>query len=278
MTGIAPLSSQNSAPYDDASHKPVLKESLVAYFDELGTSQKIESLTQEELEGDLARYARLLWFLDGDDPSNERSAYVVNTFTDNVSVSRPFRAVNDDDELDALRLFLFLQGIAFYQANTVSTGTLLRGGISCGLAYARPGFVTGPAHLKAVKLEEKGDTRSPRIIVNEDVVRLIATFETDEEKALFEGVLCIDDDQQSYVNYLELTIREHDGGENDVRLALAEHRAVISAGLARFPASNSENSSEKSPPRVKYLWAAKYHNSVCTRLTHDDLKIAAREL
>lgn len=260
--------------YSDSNGQPDLLDSLVAYLDELGTSQKILRMTTQDLRSDLERYKRLLWFLDGDPTaggddgerdSPEGKAYVLNAFTDNLSLCRPLRAPGDPDDVDAHRLFVFLQGIALYQGNTVCSGTLLRGAITRGRAYAKPGYVTGPAHLAAVIAEET-TVIYPKVMVDRDVVRLVddALAADPEANELFDGLLIKDkEDGEYYLDYLLLLICEDAPPPKDVRGILAKHRRVVLREL--------QHCSDPSA-RKKLEWLARYHDGVCDRLGVPHLK------
>ncbi|UEA57557.1 hypothetical protein LK459_13095 [Gordonia otitidis] len=130
-------------------------------------------------------------------------------------------------------------------------GRALRGGITIGMAYADHSFVTGPAHLAAVLLEEK-EAKNPRVLIADDIYTEIIDTVDDDTFQLLQHYLLRDTDNKVFVNYL-LGIEE-DGVQDDIQRALAEHRDYLNRAL----------SSAAGIPGVyeKYMWAAGYHNYV----------------
>ena len=237
---------------------PVLKDSFVAYLDELGTKAKLGSYAQEDLRQDLKRYEQFMEFLSDENDPARAGTFVINTFSDNISICRPMHLPADRGEPLTARLFDLLEGIALYQFNTAIAGTPLRGGVTIGSAYARPGFVTGSAHLEAVAMEENLAV-FPRVLVSEAVVEKLLNAPTEEERELVDGLIRKDDDDKYFLNYLPLGIDSMQLSSkvtrNDVVTAMRRHREYVVTGLETF----------RDTPRAqeKYAWAARYHNSVC---------------
>lgn len=77
-------------------------------------------------------------------------------------------------------------------------------------------------------------------------------------------------DGTTFLNYLAFMITEDAIYESDVDAMLSEHRTVIERGLAQFPVLDPL----VLAPRQKYVWAARYHDRVCSDFERPDLKIS----
>jgi hypothetical protein len=149
-------------------------------------------------------------------------------------------------------------------------GRLLRGGIAVGDAYADNTFVTGPAHLCAVLLEEKVAV-NPRIVLDEVCVELAREEldhggDADKLNSPYGTFLLRDADGQTFINYL-VAVSEDEGWEADVTtVGLTEHKQKVEQALA---------SSANVTVLAKLQWVAAYHNYVCeTFYDHPTLTIA----
>lgn len=243
------------ALYTGADGQPILRTSFVVYLDELGTSARLTGMSNDDLRTDLRAYDDLRWFLhdeaNGWDADTQRVLY----FSDNLVIVSP---VDADASNDDLGLFFHVWAAAAYQLNMAIRGRFLRGGITAGDAYADNTFVTGPAHLNAVLMEEKVAS-NPRIVLDEVCVELAQEeFNNggyaDKRDSPYGFFLLRDADGHTFVNYL-VGVSEDEGWDADVTTAgLVEHRRQIEAALAG-------NTDERV--RAKHMWVAAYHNFVC---------------
>jgi hypothetical protein len=164
-----------------------------------------------------------------------------------------------------LGLFFHVWAAAAYQLNMTIRGRLLRGGIAFGNAYADNTFVTGPAHLRAVILEETVAV-NPRIVLDEECVELAREEldhggDADKLNSPYGTSLLCDADGQTFINYL-VAVSEDEGWD----AGLTEHKKKVEQALA---------SSASAKVLAKLQWVAAYHNYVCeTFYDHPTLTIA----
>jgi len=157
-------------------------------------------------------------------------------------------------------LFYHIWAAGAYQLNMALRGRVLRGGITAGDAYADDTFVTGPALLEAVRLEEEFAV-NPRVLLDE-VCAALALEEfnhggySDKSDSPYGHLLLRDADGRTFVNYL-VTVSEDEGWEPDLTtIGLLEHKKRVEEALA----------ATASTPRIhtKYQWLGAYHNFICT--------------
>lgn len=228
--------------------QPSLRRSFVMYLDELGTSARLAQLTNEELRDDLDTYEQLRSLLldetSGVDVETARALY----FSDNVAVVTPFEPW--DEASPEFGLQRQLLAIVVYQLNMMLRNRAIRGGLTLGMAYADHSFVTGPAHLAAVKLEENV-AGNPRVLLDAGCREIVENVSADAQK-LLQHYLLRDPDGEVFVNYLRGI--EEDGIPEEIEQGLTQHRDVLTRALA----------AHKDRPGVhaKYVWAASYHNYV----------------
>lgn len=243
------------ALYSDADGQPTLKPSFVVYLDELGTSARLTGMSDDDLRADLRAYDDLRWFLHDDangwDADTQRALY----FSDNLVLVSPVTTETANRDLG---LFFHIWAAAAYQVNMAIRGRLLRGGITVGDAYADNTFVTGPAHLNAVLIEEKVAT-NPRIVLDEICVELAREeFNhggyADKLDSPYGTFLLRDADGRTFVNYL-VAVSEDEGWDTDVTtVGLTKHKQQVEQALASGPVERVV---------AKLHWVAAYHNYVC---------------
>lgn len=240
--------------YSDDQGEPVLRDSFVAYIDDLGTKARVASLTDATLREGIAHLEQLREFLDhswGASPSTYRRFL---SFSDNVVVGTPVDFSIDDGGIVDL-----LSSVLAYQLNMAAgRGRFLRGGIARGPLYIDDRLVIGQGLVDAV-LIEKREAIFPRIVVAPDAVQLRLDADKRWRRGKFSSSvyndLLIDQDERYFLDYLR-------GGEadeipGDAERAMTEHRARVLANLYAFP----------TPGRVrdKYVWVAHYHNYVAAQ-------------
>ncbi|MEN8706525.1 MAG: hypothetical protein ABF306_10350 [Nocardioides marinisabuli] len=243
------------ALFADEDGQPTLRPSFVVYLDELGTSARLTGMSNEDLREDLRAYDDLRSFLhdevDGWDADTQRTLY----FSDNLVVVSPVTTETSNRDLG---LFFQIWAAAAYQLNMAVRGRLLRGGITVGDAYADDTFVTGPAHLNAVLLEENV-ADNPRIVLDEICIELAREEYNnggyaDKLSSPYGAFLLLDADGQTFVNYL-VTVSEDEGWDANVTdVGLIAHKKRVEAALASQPANKV---------LAKLRWVAAYHNYVC---------------
>lgn len=241
------LKRESDALYSDADGSPTLRESFVAYLDELGTSASLREFDNEKLIASLENQSALRAFLHDD--SRELRYQRFLSFSDNVITGSPIDSTLDDDGLLPTIL-----SVGMFQLNLVSRGRFLRGGIDRGLLYMGEGYVTGPALLSAVKAEEKCAIY-PRVLVTAkamEAVPMLTRFYGQISRTPHNDYIIIDEDNCFFINYLAFIESDSPVREDAVGEGLEMHAQAVTKGLNAF--RNNER------VRSKYEWAAQYHN------------------
>ncbi|MCA1982199.1 hypothetical protein [Nocardioides nematodiphilus] len=259
---------EGRALYRDDAGNPVMRASFVVYLDELGTSARLRAMTDADLRCDLEAYDELRWMLHdesaGWDSESQRTLY----FSDNVVIVAPCDPrVHEDD----FGLFYKVFSVACYQLNMSIRGRYLRGGIAVGDAYADHSFVTGPAHLQAVVMEER-EAINPRVLLD-DINVQIARAEivnggyANPIDSAYATFLLVDADDRVFVNYLPAANEDEWARPGVTDSGLTSHRQRVVEAL--------EATAGSPDVHAKYEWTAAYHNFVCTDFYgRDDLVIA----
>lgn len=230
--------------------EPILRRSIVTYLDELGTSERLSEYGDLELREDLGLYDRTRVLVHDDlmyDSDLQRSLY----FSDNLVTVEPINLSSEEDPHP--EMFSQLISVAAYQLNLAIRGRFLRGGITVGPAYADLTFVTGPAHLKAVQLEEV-QAKNPRVLLDESGIEIaisgIRDLSPDEQ--LYGDYLLVDEDGDVFVNYL-MAVFEDEGFVNapTAESGIKRHRVAVEDNLRKYSSTKVFE---------KYRWVARYHN------------------
>ena len=240
--------------YADEQGQPTLKPSFITYLDELGTSARLPHMTDADLRADIEAYDRLRSFLHDDYHGSDSDFQRVLYFTDNVVIAHP---IDFEIPLADHGLFLKIASAADYQLHIALTGRLLRGAICQGDAYADHSFVSGPALLQAVKMEEE-DAVNPRIILDDNSIALalweMHNWGHPHSNSEYKTALLVDQDGQVFVNYLNAADQDELDVPGSTERRLIKHKAVVELGLSNY--SNTRVG-------TKYRWLAAYHNYVC---------------
>ncbi len=233
LTELEAARAASRALYTDKGGQPTLRPSFVVHLDELGTSARLDGMTDEDLRADLRAYDDLRWFLHDDTNGWDADTQRVLYFSDNLVIVSPIDPTGANRDLG---LFFHIWAAAAYQLNMGIRGRMVRGGITFGDAYADNTFVTGPAHLQAVLLEEK-TASNPRILLDEVCVELAREeFDNggyaDKSNSPYGFFLLRDADGRTFVNYL-VAASEYEGWDPDVTtVGLVGHKKQVEAALA----------------------------------------------
>lgn len=256
------------ALYSDDAGEPTLLPSFVVYLDELGTAARLGGMTNDDLRADLRAYDDLRWFLHDDSTDWDADSQRILYFSDNLVVAAPLDGATDKCDFG---LFYHIWAAGAYQLNMALRGRMLRGGITAGDAYADDTFVTGPAHLQAVLLEEEVAV-NPRVLLDEDCADLAREeFNhggySDKSDSPYGHLLLRDEDARTFVNYL-VAVSEDAEWEPDVTtVGLLEHKKRVEEALAATAST--------CPIHAKYQWLGAYHNFICTEFyARTELRIA----
>lgn len=255
------LREEEAALYRDENGRPVLRRSFAMYLDELGTSQRAKTLTDDELATSLLAQEGLRYFLDHDDGYGHGDRRVL-AFSDNVVVGVPFvqRRFHADGDLH-----LHLSSVAAYQFNMAVRGRFLRGGVAVGPLYIDGSHVAGSALVDAVQLEH-AVAMHPRVVLSPECVELTLAerrgWSGPWPSTLAGDVLLVDADGQVFINYVRVAAADEDWPDEHIAQGLAEHRNRVQEGLA------SHASDQRIRP--KYVWAAQLHNAIARAITEGD--------
>lgn len=242
------------ALYSDESGDPVLRPSFAVYLDGLGTKASIRDLTDDDLRRQVSLLDRLRWFLHDDEWEEPTQRFL--SFSDNVVLGVPINA----NSLGGYGLGILLGSIHAYQVNMTNNGMFLRGGIAAGDLYVDDRFVTGPALVDAVVIEEEVAVY-PRVVLAprclEIVLEDLADYAPFESESPWNDQLLIDADGSVFLNYLPVIDDLPDGPLRleMVSSGLRHHKLAVTRNLKRF--------TDPGRIREKYVWAAHYHNFVC---------------
>lgn len=241
-----------------------LLDSVVVYLDLLGTKERLENYSEEDLRSDLEAVAKLRHILDSQ--AIMRSHWFLS-FTDDLVIGAPL-----DGHSTARQLRFLLTAVAGYQLGYMAHGQLLRGGVCHGQFHGSRQLVTGAALGKAVGIEQK-IAKTPRVVIDLDCYRAIIPDGVRDDSDVGMGMqwndlLVLDEDDRLFVNYL--VAAGHRKVPADIEDALLRHRSLVLDGLAT-------HSEERV--RSKYVWMAQYHDFVQKKFFPDsDASIGRNDL
>lgn len=244
--------------YEDEQGRPILKDSIVLYIDELGTTAALRDLTNDDLRQVIKDHSELGWFLHSPDTNEiERSV----RFSDNTVVGAP---VSEDADGGTFHLAF---SAATYQCNLAMRGRFVRGGLARGPLHIGDSYVTGEGLVTAVKLEEE-EAVFPRVLVQrtlylgmlQEAIPYLDPYDSPENRFVL-----LDADGELFVNYLAVLSED---GDDAVAAGLGQHREVVERMLETHGATERV--------RRKYAWVAQYHNWICSDRFYDmpELSIA----
>lgn len=181
-------------------------------------------------------------------------------------------------------LFNEIYSIAIGQAQVVSMGLLLRGGIAKGKISRGTDMVFGPAFLRAYEIESK-EAKYPRIVVDQPILDAlpdsgllksvpVKTFKPEREIQQIRQLIRRDDDGQWFVDYLSVICNESQSHAQFLRF-FAGHKNLIENELRCLlaaPAAPKEcPRSEATSVLSKYVWLANYHDNFAAEAERSDI-------
>lgn len=222
--------------YIDAELRPILRQSVVSYVDQLGVTNQLLDFNND----DLARWAlRIDSVRDTiEDPLGSECATLV--FSDNFITAAPLSSQRPGGSgADAIPMM-----IGAFQCRAALEGDFYRGAIVVGDIHVGVDRAIGPALVSAYDAENRVAVH-PRILVSQDCLSALQNDLGSDSSNL----LTIDADGEVFLNYLMDVNCFFDPGPEE---RLAAHRDVVTGALLRF----------HNTPRVrsKYVWVAQYHN------------------
>lgn len=267
----------------ESTREPDFIESLVAFIDILGFKNRVES--SEDVSSlrlvvkALEVIQRKFDFNSGDKITNELQEIVhkkVLAFSDSIVVAVGY----DAEGYSHLGSFDFLLseivGIARAQAECVSQGIFLRGGIDEGLWYYQNDRMVSPALITAHELE--GKVWAPVIGLSQ---RLYDKFAQHQDRKTYakdwepfasevrgfekEGKNAESREKYWFIDYMRIYLHEFEKPTDQIRWLL-EHAQAIKDGF--------ESSPDDESIKDKYRWLSSYHNEVILEYRYpDDLMV-----
>ncbi|MEB3981164.1 hypothetical protein OQ968_07820 [Mycobacterium sp. 663a-19] len=247
-----------NAQYQDGSGQPILRDSIAAFIDELGFSERVKTLDTNELRLDVERY-RIVRSRNFSPPNRSHQELIALYFSDNVGLALPTDPGGMGGELLSV-----IRAAGSYQRELTIGGRFVRGGITRGDIYADDKFITGRALIDAVELEERVAV-VPRILLDDACIALASKESKDSAKAgnlsgsslhRTYGSLLLRDGEQVICNYLA-TLFSEECADFQIEIVLENHRDFINQRLAHY--RNNVNI------LAKYQWAGRYHNYFVTQ-------------
>lgn len=257
-----PLRERLEAAKKAAAAAPaVYRKAIVTFVDILGFKEIVKTRSAAEIHEILSELAD--WsggdmdHLDNDeDVSLPVGIAGAVAFSDNVVRVCPI----DSDEVGHGAFFHELLSLVHVQAKLTEHGIFLRGGLTVDDIYMSAGMVFGPGLVRAHELESSLAIY-PRIVV--DPAAIHAFFESPAMRGhddLEDDLEYIDDlvrqgeDGFYFVDYLKACRSELKNPAAGFPMKLREH--------ARFVTEAAANFGELTSAKQKYLWLARYHNTV----------------
>lgn len=247
-------------PYFSSSG-PILRRSVVAFFDVLGFTEMAKLLpTTGESQKMLRRiHSSLKTAKSLLNSKPHELAHKMDmpdfgmtcTFTDNIVLGWP---IKDDGETELSAIY---SKLAAYQFSMAVDGFFLRGAIAIGDVYIDEITVYGEGLIEAYR-GESTLARDPRIILMPCASELAKThmqYYGDPAHAPHYYYLVQDSDGSWFLNYLSAAIDDTDFGMVLNYELIRKHKVAVE-NLLRTHASN---------PIIwsKYSWVARYHNFFC---------------
>lgn len=231
--------------YSEVDGRPILRPSLVAYLDGLGTKERITNLSQTDLCAHLETLDWLRPFLHN--PAFDGSRQRLLSFSDNVVLGVP------TDQPTNRQLWQFFHSVAIYQLHSALQGEFVRGGLAFGPLFMDGQTVIGPALIDAVRLEEEVAV-FPRVVLSDALVDVLErALDQDNSQVPHTWTDCflVDADGRVFLDYLIAAWTVPGRKSETTSQAYVEHRDMIERQLA---------AGHSTRIREKYLWLASYHN------------------
>lgn len=230
---------------------PVLRPSVVAYLDMLGTKMRSPSLTRDQLRSDVRAIDRWQSGLHSEFWDGSRQRFV--SFSDNVAIAAPYEG---GDPVETMRHQI--DSIADFQLQKVLGGRGLRGGVCLGEVFCDGTYIDGPALIEAVELDE-AHAQVPRVILSDVAAEVIrGAWHTSDQIMWPNQLVAEDSDGRLFVNYL-LAVKP--GASEAAAADVGRHRDVVAHQVEHVTSLMV---------RAKWQWAAGYHDWFVDRYMHAD--------
>jgi hypothetical protein len=244
-------------PYLDATGRPQLRESIVAFLDLLGFS---EASTASAPVADLQHVLDKIVDAIEDSRHFVRESFseseiaragnwAIKFFSDNLSLGHPI----DDKIADAATTAWFIIRCAQqYQLRMALNGYFLRGGLTKGPVCLTEDIIFGSALIECYKLESQASI-VPRVILSEPLRKLLvpsSSSAADQLRPDCRDSICRDVDGWWFLNYLDAA---RDGAAINWDF-VAQHKESVLQSLS---------TTTRHDVLPKFGWACRYHNVFC---------------
>jgi hypothetical protein len=243
--------------YVDDTGSPLLRESLVAFFDILGFSDALTSNTdpvdsQETLNKIVAAISDSRAFVRDSFPNADLAQpdhWAIKFFSDNLAFGYPFdiRSANA-----AMTTWFIVRCAQRYQLRMTLNGYFLRGALTQGPICLTDEIIFGSALVECYRLESKASI-VPRVLITEPLRELLLGVPSgtpDQLNADVKSSVCRDVDGWWFLNYLDVC---REGARIDWDF-IAQHKTSI---------LNSLSGTTRHEVLPKFGWACRYHNIFC---------------
>jgi hypothetical protein len=242
------------ATYVDATGRPRLRNSIVAFIDILGFSHMSSSCeSMDESQRVLDRIAAAIEdsreFVRqpiSNNSSAPGSRWATKFFSDNLAFGYPF----GDDNRGSTALFI-IRSAQRYQLKMSINGFFVRGALTQGPVCLTDEIIFGSALIECYLLESKTSI-VPRIVLAEPLQALVvdAYQSNDSADSGADQAICRDVDGWWFVNYLHAAV---DAGRVQWDL-IEQHKSSILESLSH---------TTRHDVLPKFGWACRYHNVFC---------------
>ena len=246
----------NSSPYLSEAGRPILRQSIVAFFDILGFSEaSTSSATVVDSQHVLGRVADAIDdsrdFVRKSFPDSDLAKsghWAIKFFSDNLAFGYPF----DDRTADSASVTSFIIRCAQrYQLRMALNGYFLRGALTQGPICLTDEIIFGSALVECYQLESKASI-VPRVILTEALRQSVMTslLSADPSSPNVKDSICRDVDGWWFLNYLEAA---RDGTQFNWDF-IARHKESVLKSLS---------TTTRHDVLPKFGWACRYHNVFC---------------
>ena len=224
---------EHSTAYLDQAGRPLLRQSVVAFFDILGFSEASTSSaaaidSQHVLDKIVAAIEDSRDFVRQSFPDSELAEadhWGIKFFSDNLAFGYPF----DSNVADpATTVWFIIRCAQRYQFRMAMNGYFLRGALTQGPICLTDEIIFGRALVECYQLESKASI-VPRVILTEPLRQLVLTpglSDADQSSLDARDSICRDVDGWWFLNYLEAA-REGSEINWDVRRAAQRKHSQI---------------------------------------------------
>lgn len=249
--------------YSRSGGRPVLRKSLVAYLDVLGTSVNAQSERAQELLEALDRAltrARRQSALD-----EEWDTFHASWFSDNLCIAAPLSRRNGpvDRAYEEGSIGFVINTVMWLQWALAVDGFLLRGAMTVGDQFVDSRVNFGAALVDAAKLE-KDVAIHPRVVLSDSAVDSVNLHFFDHYRLAdnpFHHELMQDEDGTVFVSYLGAAFEGDDSAEMLEIVSL--HRDALRQRRENGPP-------EDARIREKHEWVEQYHEAFCRTFFPDE--------